>query len=107
MGDYVKRECYEETGYRIKIIDNTPFYLGEENFYNRVLKKFYKSIIIVFLANLTSSKQNKSIINTFDGNEISSINWIPINKLTKLNTHRIIYPAIKIVRRKCVKISLF
>ncbi|MFA6307925.1 MAG: NUDIX hydrolase [Patescibacteria group bacterium] len=91
----LKRECYEETGYKINIDADIPFYLSQENFYNRMSKQFYNSIIMVFKSSLFDKKQNKSIINTADGNEISSVNWTPFKQITKSNTHRTIYPAIK------------
>jgi len=97
--DGIIRECYEETGYKIKITDNVPFYLGESNFYHRHQKKFYHSIIIVYKASLANKKQNKSIINTRDGDEIQKIFWKKLSAFTKKNTHPIIYPAIYKLRK--------
>ena len=88
------RECYEETGYKIKITDDIPFYLGESNFFHKHQKEFYHSIIIVFRASLISKKQNESVINTYDGNEIQEVYWKKLSTFTKNNTHPIIYPAI-------------
>ncbi len=97
--DGIVRECYEETGYKIFIPDGAPFYVGEDNFYHRHLKKFYHSLIIVYRARLRSSKQNLNIINTCDGDEIRRISWEDVSVFTQRNTHRIVYPAIRSFRR--------
>ncbi len=94
------RECYEETGYKIKIKDKMPFYFAEQNFYHKHFKKFYHSLIIVYKGALINKKQNKNIINTCDGDEIKTVEWQDINKLNKNNTHPVIYAAIK----KCTKV---
>lgn len=94
LTDGIIRECYEETGYRIRTVGDTPFYLSEENFYHRHQKKFYHSLIIVYLAELTDTQQDRSIINTFDGYEIRKVIWREPKSFTRENTHRIVYPAI-------------
>ncbi|MFH1582766.1 MAG: NUDIX hydrolase [Candidatus Falkowbacteria bacterium] len=88
------RECYEETGYKIKITDDLPFYFAEANFYHKPFKIFYHSIMVVFRASLISKKQNKAVINVYDGNEIKEVFWRKLSAFTKKNTHPIVYPAI-------------
>lgn len=92
--DGIIRECYEETRYRIRTVGNIPFYFSEENFYHRHHKKFYHSLIIVYLAELNDIKQNRSVINTSDGYEIRKVVWRELKFFTEENTHRIVYPAI-------------
>lgn len=94
IADGIIRECYEETGYRIYIENDTPFYSSEENFYHRHHKKFYHSFIVVYLGQLTHTKQKRSVINTFDGYEIRKVVWREPKLFTSRNTHRIVYPAI-------------
>jgi 8-oxo-dGTP pyrophosphatase MutT (NUDIX family) len=96
--DGIIRECYEETGYRIRVVGSEPFYFSEENFYHKHHKKFYHSLIAVYLAELKSTKQSRSVINTFDGYEIEKVLWKNPDFFTKENTHRIVYPAIKKLR---------
>lgn len=88
------RECYEETGYKIKITDDLPFYFAESNFYHRPFKIFYHSIVIIFRATLVNKKQNKSVINVYDGYEIKEVFWRKLSVFTNKNTHPIVYPAI-------------
>lgn len=88
------REVWEETGYKVEISQEYPFYFAEQKFYHRHHKKFYHSIIIIYQAELINHKQDKSVVNTQDGNEISSIQWQLLTKFTKDNTHWIALPAI-------------
>lgn len=107
VGEMIKdglvRECFEETGYTIKQIDEHPIYLGEHNFYHRHLKQYFHSVILVYKASLVSKKQNLSIVNTVEKNEIAKIEWVLVKKLSKKNCHPIIWPAIKQVKRSLSK----
>ncbi len=89
------RECYEETGYQIRIQNPLPIHFGEEWFYSWPKKTFYHSTFFVFQAILKSKRQNLAVINTKDGNEIAQVQWVHPRTCTKRNTHRIVYPAIR------------
>lgn len=94
------RECYEETGYRIKSVSNMPFYMAESNFYHRTLKRFYRSVNLVYRAKLVSQKQYKEGINSSENpNEIAQVEWVPLSRLNKKNCHHIVYPAIKLLQK--------
>jgi len=97
----IMRECYEETGYKIKLLPGAPFYVGERNFYHRHTKKFFHSLILVYRAKMTSKKQNVQVVNTKDGNEIQKIEWVALSKLNKKNCHPTAYPAIKLLQKTC------
>jgi 8-oxo-dGTP pyrophosphatase MutT (NUDIX family) len=99
LTDAAIRECYEETGYRVRITETRPIHLGEEWFYSWPKKTFYHSTFCIFLAQLKSKRQNKAVINSFDGNEITSVQWAPVTACSKKNTHRIVYPAIVKLRK--------
>ena len=94
-----ERECYEETGFRVRIHDNLPIHFGEEWFYSWPKKTFYHSTFFVFVAKLITKRQDLSVINTKDGNEIANVQWVDPRTCTKKNTHRIVYPAIQHVTR--------
>jgi 8-oxo-dGTP pyrophosphatase MutT (NUDIX family) len=96
----IVRECYEETGYSIQIKSMTPFYTNEENFYHLHENKYYHSLIFAYLAKLKHKNQNKDAINKYDGNEIKEVLWVDMNKFTQKNTHRIVYPVIKLYRKE-------
>lgn len=93
------RECYEETGYRIRISNPLPIHFGEEWFYSWPKKTFYHSTFLVFKAKLTTKRQNRAVINTKDGNEIAHVQWVYPRTCTKRNTHRIVYPAVDRMKR--------
>ena len=101
ISDGIIRECYEETGYKIKLLPGAPLYVGEMNFlYTRHhAKKFFHSLIMVYQAKITSKKLNVHIINTMDGNEIQKVEWVALNKLNKKNCHPTVYPAIKLLQK--------
>ncbi len=94
IAEGIKREVYEETGYSITLSD-TPFHVSESNFYHRYEKKFYHSVIMVYLAELLWPEQDIEVINTYDGDEISKIEWKPLEDLDERSCHSIIYPVIR------------
>lgn len=94
------RECYEETGYKIKILKQEPINTGEQFFKSEAYNKFFHSILIVFEGGLVSEKQNVYIINTLHetagvSDEISKVDWIDPKTLTKNNCHPMFYKIIK------------
>ena len=92
--DGIKRECLEETGYSILVSDQ-PFHVSERNFYHRHEKKYYHSVVMVYLGELLSEQQDIGFVNTQDGNEISKIDWVSLEELSEQNCHPTIYPAIQ------------
>ncbi|MCF7907205.1 NUDIX hydrolase [Patescibacteria group bacterium] len=92
------RECYEETGYRVKIKGTKPFYVGETNFY--CMQKFCHSINLIYEANLTSLKQDKEVINSLEPNEVERVEWVPLEEIGQKKCHFVMYPAIKILKNK-------
>ena len=89
----IERECYEETGYRVKVDFTKPIYIGESNFY--CYQKFLHSVNLIYPAKLLSDKQNKEAINSLDPNEIEKVEWVHLSEINKKNCHFIMYPAIK------------
>ena len=94
----IERECYEETGYRVKVDFTKSIYIGESNFY--CLDKFYHSIILIYPAKLLSTEQNKEVINSLEPNEIEKVEWVPLSEISEKNCHHIYYPAIKILKNE-------
>jgi len=93
----IERECYEETGYRVKVDFTKPIYIGESNFY--CLEKFCHSINFVYPAKLLSEKQNKEVINSLEPNEVEKVEWIDLAELKEDNCHPVTaYPAIKLFK---------
>jgi 8-oxo-dGTP pyrophosphatase MutT (NUDIX family) len=94
------RECYEETGYSIKPANDTPLFIGENNFYIPTLKKFYHSIVMVFPAKLVSETQDKLGINSGEENdEVREVKWLPLSELTEQNSQLMTtWPVIKKIK---------
>src|SRR3989338_2511903 len=64
----IVRECYEETGYKIRIHEQ-PIFVGERNFFSKA-------------------------INTVEKNEIANVSWVQSEELNQSNVHPIVWPAI-------------
>lgn len=90
--DGLRRECYEETGYKIQIDSQVPIFVGESHFY---FNGFFHCINMVFQSSLKSNDQNTAMINSIEPNEIESVDWIPLADISEQNCHHIIYPAIQ------------
>ena len=97
IAEGIQRECYEETGYKIKVDKIHPIYVGESNFYND--KKFFHSIVLIYKANLLSEKQNKEIINSIEIDEIDTVEWVSLEEINKKNCHHIFLPVIENLKK--------
>jgi ADP-ribose pyrophosphatase YjhB (NUDIX family) len=96
----IERECYEETGYKIKVDTSHPIYLGESNFYDlEGSGKFLHSINLVYPGKLVSEKQDKHVINTIELNEVDEVDWIKLKAINEKNCHHIMYPAIEAIKK--------
>lgn len=91
----VIRECYEETGYRIRV-DEQPFYVADRNFCktNTGGKQFLKSVIIVYAGHLLGEGRNTELLNQ-EMDEIAKVEWVDIATLTEANTQPIVWPVIQ------------
>jgi len=98
IAEGIERECYEETGYRIKIDFTKPIYTGESNFY--CCDEFRHSINLIYPAKLLSTEQNKEVINSLEPNEIEKVEWVSLSEISENNCHHIMYPAIKVLKNE-------
>ncbi len=96
IAEGLKREVYEETGYKIKVVDNHPFYVSETRFYwQSQPNPFRHSVNLFFRAELESLEQNLAAVNVAVPNEIAKIEWVSIPSITKENCHWMYVPAIE------------
>lgn len=99
IAEGIERECYEETGYKIKVDTSQPIRLGESNFYDlEKSKKYFHSVNLVYPGKLLSEKQDQYVINTIELNEVAKVEWIPLEEINEKNCHHIMYPAIELFK---------
>ena len=92
------RECHEETGYKVAIVSQTPFYSGEQFFYGSVTKKFFHAVHLFYEAELVSDVQDTSAINANGENESAKVEWLSLDQLTEANCQAIHWPVIKMLQ---------
>jgi 8-oxo-dGTP pyrophosphatase MutT (NUDIX family) len=90
----IARECYEESGYRVKVDSATPFYVSETEFYHTDHKKFYHSVNMYYRCSLLSDEQNTAIINTVEEDEIDKVEWKKLADISLDNCHEMHYQAL-------------
>ncbi len=95
ISEGIIRECYEETGYKVKVDFNAPSYLSETDFYHDEDDKFYHSVNLYYRCSLVSEHQDTSVINTIVLNEIEKVEWKKLVDISADNTHPMHYDAIK------------
>lgn len=93
IAEGIERECYEETGYKIKVDATHPIYVGESNFYDE--DEYKHSINFVYSAKLLSDKQDEHVINSIVEDEIEEVRWFELSEINEENCHPIMHPAIK------------
>src|SRR3989338_2626898 len=91
----LQRECYEETGYKVTVNSPVPLFVGETHFYHN---GFFHCINLVFSSSITDLKQDMEVINSVEANEIASVDWIELSKISEKNCHPMFYPATKAIQ---------
>lgn len=97
MAQGLARECYEETGYRVRAIGE-PIHFIEKHFYGRFFKQFFHTFSVIYKTRLVNTKQNKKAINSVYKGEVLEVVWQPIKKLSKLDCHPMFRPFLKMVK---------
>lgn len=95
ISEGVIRECYEETGYQVKLDSNLPFYISETDFYHTDHDKFYHSVNLYFKCSLVSEHQNTAIINTVEIDEIEKVEWKKLAEISIDNCYEMHFRAIQ------------
>lgn len=96
--DGMIRECYEETGYKIAAISDTPLFVGEANFFHSYLKEYFHSLIIVYESKLVSNEPDQNKNNKPEYNEIAKVAWVSLDEVNAQNCHPVIWPAIEKIK---------
>ena len=96
IAEGLARECLEETGYKIKLVSQTPIYSGEQYFFGNITKKFYHAIHLFYEAELIEEKSSASLIDP-DG-ETAKVDRIALDQLTEANCQAIHWPVIQLLR---------
>lgn len=94
----IQRECYEETGYHIAFLSGLPFHVSERNFYHRHEKKFYHSIVMVYLVEISSMEGGVPMPPPEEWDEIQKVEWVCVDNLNDQNCHPVIWPAISFLK---------
>lgn len=93
LNDGLKREVFEETGYRITTSDKVPISIEDRFFYAKDIDEYFKSILMIFNAELENENQEKEKID-FE-NEISEVRWIETNNLKDYEINKISMGVLK------------
>ncbi len=91
----LRREFYEETGFRVEVED-IPFYVGESDFFMDHSKEFMHVVILTYRARLIDpTKRDAHVVNTVEGFEIRDMQWVHPNDLNETNVRPIHWPVIQ------------
>ena len=94
FGDALVREFFEETGYRVRVVGEKPVWVDTAYFYSHRHNKFFRSVLLFYRVELTSTVQDTSLVNTIEPNEISKIVWVSKTDLKLSDCHRMIRPCL-------------
>lgn len=72
----LKREFYEETGYRVTV-EEVPLSMFESDFFHSITKTFEHVLGFTYRARLEGESRDAHVVNTFeDGFEIRDMRWV-------------------------------
>jgi 8-oxo-dGTP pyrophosphatase MutT (NUDIX family) len=91
----LKRECWEETGYRLVSMDPMPWDVSERGFYDKKYSRFYHALILIFRAQVEDLPPPAKEEYEVDQDEIAKVEWVNVELLKEENCHPIIWPAIE------------
>ncbi len=95
FSEAVVREFFEETGYRVRLVDERPLWIDTQSFYSKIYKKFFKSVLIFYRVELVDSARDASAVNIVVPDEISAMEWVPTAELTTETCHRMTHGFLK------------
>ena len=78
------RECHEETGYRVEIVNVMPFWIAENNLYyydeKHDIEYFWHGLAHFYAGKLVSEEQDTSVLGK---HEIAKVHWVPLEDLVE------------------------
>lgn len=98
LTDGIIRECYEETGYRVRLASEDPSFFSEQNFYNHWHKEYCHALLYFFMGALVSDVQDTTILNRQEIRETESVEWVPLRDLNRMNVASCFLPIIEKLR---------
>lgn len=97
IADGVIRECYEKTGYRVRLASGEPFFFTEQNVYNH-WQEYCHALLYFFVGALVSDEQDVSFLHHQDISETDRVEWVSLRDLNKVNVAACFLPAIEKLR---------
>ncbi len=91
----VVREFFEETGYKIRVVEERPLWIDSQAFYSKIYKKFFQSVLLFYRVELVDDVRDASAVNVVDPNEISAMEWVPNAELTPDTCHPMTHGFLK------------
>jgi 8-oxo-dGTP pyrophosphatase MutT (NUDIX family) len=92
MSKGVRRECLEETGYRVSVEPEIR-HINEQYFYHRRKEEFYHSLQLFFLARLQEEVPDMSFVKGHDAERKSE--WLDLSSLDIDKVHETVRELIK------------
>jgi len=105
LTDELKREVFEETGYKIKVKDEIPILLKSKYFYAPDIDKYFQTLVMVFKAVLASDEQQTDHID-FE-KEVKEIKWVDIKELDQYRVAPLLLPIFKEIKKNKKKFKPF
>lgn len=95
----LRREFYEETGYRVEV-ESVPFYVGESDFFMDVSNEFMHVLILTYRVKIIDpSKRDAHVVNTVEGFEIRDMKWVKPHDLKIEDVRSIHWPVIQQIQK--------
>jgi len=98
--DGLRRECLEEVGMHIQLVDSAPpIAFSELAFYYQWTNEFMHAIVHVFEARLSERAMSESLPVSPDPSEIIRIAWVDPAEIDETSCHHVHWPLIQRLKR--------
>ena len=85
--DALKRECFEETGYRVEPISKLPIQLRQSRMHLRKSGMYVHTICFYYSMSILDVPRDASMINQEIKDEVIDMQWVPLSNCNQTSCH--------------------
>src|SRR3989338_10310267 len=96
--DALKREFFEETGYRCEVATEAPIHVLQDRMYLRQKEVFVHTLCLYYLVKLTHELRDTSAMNVEFPDEVVDMQWVPIQDCNEKTCHFVAWSLLRTLK---------
>ncbi len=95
--DALKRDFFEETGYRCEVETEAPIHIFQDRLYLRRQKVFVHGLCLYYLVKLTGGHRDISAMNVEVPGEVVDMQWVPMQDRSEKSCHLVAWSLLHVL----------